>query len=315
MAIFTLVPKAASVPAFVSPEEKIKRLLTAALIRGGVRFTWLDSRTVDLIMNGRLVSANVGEVVRSWHLAPTQRRPEVIERWVEATLNYPQWEERRRELGQSFEQAGSRLLLRLQPAGLAQPDHALVRSYAPGIDMSVFVDVDRPANGLGRARSALSVAELANWGAADADVLATAHANTRRVIEPWHVGVQILHREARVSLVVCEDSRGASPALFLPELLPSPAPHGVLLAVPQHDTVMIHLVTDRERTGEAVPWMVGRAGRMFAAMPHPVSPELYWWHDGEITLIEVDRRTENWAIRPDPHFDAMFADLPPRADA
>jgi hypothetical protein len=114
--------------------------------------------------------------------------------------------------------------------------------------------------------------------------------------------------------VVSEDSRGASPALFLPDLLPGFAPKGVLLAVPQHDTAMIHLIADRQRTSEAVPWMVTRAAQMFAVLPHPVSPELYWWHDGEITLIPVERTGADWLITPDEGFRAMYSDLPATAD-
>jgi hypothetical protein len=88
----------------------------------------------------------------------------------------------------------------------------------------------------------------------------------------------------------------------------------VLLAVPQHDTAMIHLIADRQRTGEAVPWMVARAAQMFAALPHPVSPELYWWRDGEIALIPVERTGADWQITPGEDFRAMYADLPATAD-
>ena len=314
MGIFALVPGGVTLPDAARPEEMLKSLLTAAFQRGGVKFTWLDPWRLDLVMNGRLVSANLNEVVRSWRLAPEARRGEVVERWVSATLGYPDWEARRLEIAETYAGAESRLLLRLQPAGIAQADHGIVRQYAPGIDVALFLDVDRPGNGLANAASPVTTGELARWQTAELDVLAAARANTRRVIEPWHVGIQELDRGARISLVVAEDSRGASPALFLPDLLPGFAPQGVLLAVPQHDTAMIHLIADRQRTSEAVPWMVARAAQMFAALPHPVSPELYWWRDGEIALIPVERTGADWQITPAEDFRAMYADLPATAD-
>ena len=314
MGIFALVRSGVATPDDARPEESVKTLLTAAFQRGGVKFTWLDAWHLDLVLNGRLVSASLDDVVRSWRLTPEARRGEVVERWVDATLAYPDWEARRAELAETYAAAEGRLLLRLQPAGHAKPEHGIVREYAPGIDVALFLDVDRPANGVASPESPVTKAELARWATAELDVLAAARANTRRVIEPWHVGIQELEHASRVSLVVSEDSRGASPALFLPDLLPAPAPHGVVLAVPQHDTAMIHLIGDQQRTGVAVPWMVARAAQMFAVLPHPVSPELYWWRDGDVSLIPVERGGADWQVTPPEEFRSMYAGLPTTAD-
>ena len=295
------------------PEEAVKTQVTAALKRGRVRFNWLDPWTVDLVLRGRPVQADVTELVRSWWLAPATRRDAVVEHWVEATLAYPAWETRRTQLAQRFETARDRLLIRLQPSGAADDEYALIRSYAAGIDAAVFLDVDRPANGLSRTPSGLRWTDLGRWSAEhidDVEVLAQARANTRKVIEPWHVGVQELAGGSRVSLVVAESSRGASPALFVEDLLPAPAPNGVLISVPQHDTTMIHLITDRQQTAEAVPWMVARTAQMFGQLPHPVSPDVYWWRDDSLSLLEVDRTNPEWQIMPDEEFRSMFAELP-----
>ncbi|HKA69226.1 MAG TPA: hypothetical protein VKG85_08940 [Actinomycetes bacterium] len=321
MGIFTLVtagePEAqpgASDEVAVRPEETVKALVTAALKQSRVRFKWLDPWTVDLVLRGRPLQADVTELVRSWSLAPETRRETVVERWVEATLAYPAWETRRGELAQRFDTAKDRLLIRLQPSGLADEEQALVRSYAAGIDAAVFLDVDRPATGLSRAPSSLQWTDLGRWSAEqidDVEVLAQARANTRKVIEPWHVGVQELAGGSRVSLVVAESSHGASPALFVEDLLPAPAPNGVLVSVPQHDTTMIHLITDRQQTAEAVPWMVARTAQMFGQLPHPVSPDVYWWRDDSLSLLDVDRSSSEWQIMPDEEFRSMFAQLPP----
>ena len=78
MGIFALVPGGVTLPDAARPEEMLNSLLTAAFQRGGVKFTWLDPWRLDLVMNGRLVSANLNEVVRSWRLAPEARRGEVV---------------------------------------------------------------------------------------------------------------------------------------------------------------------------------------------------------------------------------------------
>jgi hypothetical protein len=320
MGIFTLVtagePDAqlgAADEVAARPEETVKDLVTAALKRGRVRFSWLDPWTVDLVMRGRSLQADVTELVRSWWLATETRRDTVVEHWVEATLAYPAWEIRRTELAQRFETAKDRLLIRLQPSGVADDEHALVRSYAAGIDAAVFLDVDRPSNGLSRLSSGLHWTDLGRWSAEhidDVEVLAQARANTRKVIEPWHVGVQELAGGSRISLVVAESSHGASPALFVEDLLPAPAPNGVLVSVPQHDTTMIHLITDRQQTAEAVPWMVARTAQMFGQLPHPVSRDVYWWRDDSLSLLDVDRTNPEWQIMPDEEFRTMFAKLP-----
>src|SRR5262245_66562644 len=74
---------------------------------------------------------------------------------------------------------------------------------------------------------------------------------------------------------------------------------------------MIHLITDRQQTAEAVPWMVARTAQMFGQLPHPVSPDVYWWRDDSLSLLDVDRSSSEWQIMPDEEFRSMFAQLPP----
>src|SRR4029450_5304496 len=116
MGIFAPVPGGLTLPDPARPEEMLKSLLTSAFQRGGGKLTWRAPWRVDLVMNGRLVSANLDEVVRSWRLAPEARRGEVVERWVSATLGSPDWEARRLENAGTYA-GGEKRPLPLRRAG------------------------------------------------------------------------------------------------------------------------------------------------------------------------------------------------------
>src|SRR5215475_13762448 len=169
MGIFTLVRTEGLALDEHGPEETFTNALSAALDGGGLKFTWLDAWTLDLALYGSVVQTNVREVLRSWRLAPSPRRGEIVQRWVEATTQYPDWQALRAKVAQWYESAADHLLMRLQPAGHHPDRRPLVRPFAPGIDAAIFLDVDRPANGLAYTESCLTRQEIKGWQVGDED--------------------------------------------------------------------------------------------------------------------------------------------------
>ena len=122
------------------------------------------------------------------------------------------------------------------------------------------------------------------------------HGGFDRLLE---AGVNNLYRQAPRDVATHEDvfivagaEYTASTALVLPwivEVLTGAAefPHGVLVAVPDDETLVFHVVRDGAGTRYAVSEIARVAASCYEESPRALSPTVYWWAEGSGYLEPV----------------------------
>jgi hypothetical protein len=103
----------------------------------------------------------------------------------------------------------------------------------------------------------------------------------------------------------------ATNALWIERFL-DPPPHGLLFAVPHRHVIVVHAVHD-QGVALALPNLVLLARHNHAEGEGPISPDVFWWHDGEVARIDVvetanDEGTELAINLPD-ELAAVVAEL------
>lgn len=111
----------------------------------------------------------------------------------------------------------------------------------------------------------------------------------------------------RVELIASDSQFLAARVLALDTLIDGLGPHGALLALPHRHMVMVHRIEDGPALSEAIDLLVPLAARAHADGPGPLSPHLYWWHDGELARVPVDG--DAGTITPPPAFVELLATL------
>jgi hypothetical protein len=103
----------------------------------------------------------------------------------------------------------------------------------------------------------------------------------------------------------------ATNALWIERFL-DPPPHGLLFAVPHRHVIVVHAVHD-QGVALALPNLVLLARHNHAEGEGPISPDVFWWHDGEVARMDVvetanDEGTELAINLPD-ELAAVVAEL------
>jgi hypothetical protein len=157
----------------------------------------------------------------------------------------------------------------LEEAEVAPP----TRTLAQGL--SEVVVVDTPDSVM-----VVDTDHLEQLGHSDAELFALGRDNVRRFES---VGLQ--HADEPVELVVAEGESyfTASWAALLDELVEVP-PHGALVVIPSQHALMAHPMRGADAV-QAVQVLLGVAHRQFSEAPGPLTPDLYWFHDGELDLL------------------------------
>ncbi len=109
----------------------------------------------------------------------------------------------------------------------------------------------------------------------------------------------------------------ASTALVLPEVVlrttgEASLPNGVLVAIPFRHQLLYHVPRD-ENVVEALHTMAAVAANAYAEEVGPITPHVFWWHDGEFEQITHSDDDGGIAIRVEGEFAEMFSRLFPES--
>jgi hypothetical protein len=107
-------------------------------------------------------------------------------------------------------------------------------------------------------------------------------AGSLRVVEP----------ESGLLACCVGDAHDASRSLFVDELLPEPAPHGVLLSVPRRDALLALPVNRKATLQRSLALLKLFTQSQHDEASHPISPEVFWvrqgvWQPVGITVSEA----------------------------
>lgn len=108
----------------------------------------------------------------------------------------------------------------------------------------------------------------------------------------------------------------ASTVLIMPYVLDAvtgttDSPHGVLVAVPDHRTLVFHVLRDGTSARHALAEIARLAAEYHADSPNPLSPHVYWFAAGANFLQPVAHHAGDGVLGQDPvtHYPPEFADL------
>ena len=79
-------------------------------------------------------------------------------------------------------------------------------------------------------------------------------------------------------------------------------------AVPVRNRVICHPIEDMSVTG-ALDLLFRIASEMYEEGPGSVTPDVYWYHDGQFTMIPCDRSNDRWAVTIPEKFRDLLEEL------
>ena len=104
----------------------------------------------------------------------------------------------------------------------------------------------------------------------------------------------------------------ASHALILGERLPPEAKDGAVFAVPHRHALLYAPIVDLGVVG-SLNRIIASAVGMFQQGPGSISPGLYWWRDGSVTLLPAQLDGQKVAFAPPDDFISVLNGLAPPA--
>jgi hypothetical protein len=201
-----------------------------------------------------------------------------------------------------LESVRSMLKVRIYPEGyaaaLAEGERELLvrRAVAPGLVSALAIDYPETVVGVPPETASA-------WAVPIEELFELGMANVRGGDRPG-VQRQPLDSGAAVSALIGDSFFTATWVLMLEEFLVPRSPHGALVAVPNRHAVVFQPIVDLSIV-EGTQAVISLAVEMYRDGPGPISPNLYWWRDGSLTLLPT-RYTEKAAILEPP---AGFIDM------
>ncbi|HVK77655.1 MAG TPA: hypothetical protein VM734_30330 [Kofleriaceae bacterium] len=174
-------------------------------------------------------------------------------------------------------------------------------------DLTAVLCYDLPSNVV-----TVAADSLGRWGVGTDELYYQALANQRRTerapVEQIDVG------GATVQAMTGESFFVASNLLLLGDFISDETPFGALAAVPNRHTLVWHPIIDPSAL-RAIDAMVVMAANLCAEGPGSISPNLYWWRDGQIRTLPTRETDEHYEfVPPDEFVDEVLEKLAERAE-
>lgn len=200
-----------------------------------------------------------------------------------------------RQRAMSFDGIRSVFKVRLYPGaslGGMEPRPPASWELAPALTASFVYDLPTTV-------STANPEQVQAWGLSHEELLAVAIDNLRAdAVERQTVG------EAGPSAVVAcvaDHFFAASHALLLGEHLPASAAAGAVFAVPHRHALLYAPMADMGVV-QSINQLIPMAVSMFQQGPGSISPGLYWWRAGSVTLLPAEFDGKNVQFAPPDDF-------------
>lgn len=279
-----------SAPAYRAFVASVER----ELIRRGIPYEMGDGIVRLYNPHGELHTCGLGNLAQMCNQTELKRWEGLIHHHFEVMFTaYLQNHDR---FGRNFDEVRSLLKARLYPSEyLSQLPHTglVYRPVAEGLIQVLTYDL--PTHIVTVARK-----HPDSWGVSEDELFALAADNLRSDEAPDHQ-IQVLDGGASLYTLVGNSYFTASHTLILGDYLEPGAEHGAVCVAPHRHIVLYHPLRELETSMQAIMTMIPVALGMYRDGPGSISPQLYWWKNGTLTLLPIVNSGE----------DAQF--LPPQA--
>lgn len=148
--------------------------------------------------------------------------------------------------------------------------------------------------------SSVPRSDLAAWGRSEEELLALGLQNLAAETPPDREDVEV-ERGVVLRLLSGPSFFVSSHLLHLQRLLPQKLPYGALVSAPTRHLLLIHTIRD-SRVLMAINAMIPQSYLHFQKGPGSLSPNLYWWHDGQLTHLPATVEPDAVKLTPPPEF-------------
>jgi hypothetical protein len=122
---------------------------------------------------------------------------------------------------------------------------------------------------------------------------------------------QVVHEESGLRQSCVGDAYDSSRVLVLGELVPEGRPHGVMVALPGRDELLVMPVT--KVSLQFLPLLKVAAEKNYKNAPYPISDEVFWIREGKWHLFQIQVRNQQANIQPPEAFLPILQELLPEA--
>ncbi|MCS6848778.1 MAG: hypothetical protein RMN52_13825 [Anaerolineae bacterium] len=179
-----------------------------------------------------------------------------------------------------FGKVSERLRARLYPVDLLSQSVETIHRPGPEGTIEVIV-LDLPTT-----VRTISRSEAKGWALETTELFEIGRRNLRRAGLLKHTAVAV-RPGVEIHLYSGDPYYAASHALILDAYLPDDLPHGALVGLPRRDAILLHIIRNIGVT-EAIGSMLQAIVGMYADGPGSLSPNLYWFWQGEFITLPYE---------------------------
>jgi hypothetical protein len=151
-----------------------------------------------------------------------------------------------------------------------------------------------------------------NWGVSTDELFRIGLDNVKAEPPPLRQTFDV-GKGAVIQALVGDSFFTASHVLFLEKHLEAASTYGALVALPHRHAVLFHPIEDMRVIG-AVNSMIPIAFGMYQEGPGSLSPGLYWWRSGTLTLLPTKVSAQSITFSPPDAFVKEVLDRVPEPD-
>jgi len=197
-----------------------------------------------------------------------------------------------------FAQIERSLRARLYPSEVTSHTSEIVQRPGPEGTLEVLA-LDLPTS-----VRTVSCAEAERWGLSTDELFAIGRRNLRQA-GLLSTTVVPLDQGTSLTLLSGDPFYAASHLLILDDYLGAEPDHGMLVGIPKRDVLILHEIHNVGAM-EAITAMLQVIVEMHHDGPGSLSPYLYWYHDGEFTVLPYESEDDALTfVPPDEFVDVM----------
>jgi uncharacterized protein YtpQ (UPF0354 family) len=200
-----------------------------------------------------------------------------------------------------FRKIKSQLRARLYPVDIVNHTTEIVQRPGPEGTLEVLA-LDLPTT-----VRTVSRTEIDGWGMDENDLFNIGRQNLRAVSALKPSTIQ-LEPGTTLTVFTGDPFYAASHALIIDDYIPPNNKHGVLVGVPKRDILIMHAIQNvgaMEAAGAMLQVIVG----MHHDGPGSISPNLYWYHDGEYIALPYELEDQSLRFLPPDDFADLLDEL------
>jgi hypothetical protein len=198
---------------------------------------------------------------------------------------------------QSAEDALPTLRVRLWPADYVQSAHeAIFKQLAPELVLALVIDLPKSVMSATRGH-------LAAWGFSEDMAWSAAEANSK--MESYEVLRQATLDGSELLFLIGENLYVTSNVLWLNERIDLIDENGALVGIPTRHLLVVLPIRDIGAV-KALAGMLSSNRAIYEDGPGSISPELFWWRRGRLTLLPTDASVQPAQFRPPADFVDML---------